>query len=301
MSEVRARYERAVECLVDKLREDRLVLAVILCGSLAHDEVWEKSDVDLTFVVSDELKEQRAYVLVEDDINVHAWLTSRSRFKALVNGSIQGSFLNSMLGKGKVLFSRDESLNELFATLGFLGGRDRENAMLRQVIPIFPYLDKAEKWLYAKHDPLYCFFWIMKLVDSVAGLELLYNGEIPGREVVQQAKKYNPGLMHRLYDGLIEGPKTAEAMDAALKTVREYLLERREAFAPVLSYLAECGGLRSASEIGHDFKRQMGVEGVEMALEWLAVEGIVQKMSTPVRLMEKSRVSVEEAAFAASF
>lgn len=298
---MRERYERAVESLLEKLKDDRLVLAAILCGSLAHDEVWEKSDIDLTLVVSDDLKEQRGYVLVEDDINVHAWLVSRSRFKALVHGSVQGSFLNSLLSKGKVLFSRDESLEELFATLGHLGGHDREIAMLRTVIPIFPYLDKAEKWLYAKHDPLYCFFWIMKLVDSVASLEILHAGEIPGREVVQQAKRHNPDLIRSLYDDLIEGPKTDEAMKSALKTVRRHLMDRQEAFAPVLSYLSECGGLRSASEIAHYFKRQTGTEGVEMALEWLAAEGLVQKMSTPVRLMEKSRVAVEEAAFAISF
>jgi predicted nucleotidyltransferase len=294
---LRARYENAVAELVEKVKADRLVLAVILCGSLAHDEVWEKSDVDLVVVTADDLKESRSYTLVEDDINVHAYLTPRGKFKTTVHGSLQGSFLHSLLSKGKVLFARDESLVDLFETLGHLGGRDREVAMLRAASFVFPSLNKAEKWLYAKRDPLYCFFWIMKLVDAVAQLEILYHGEVPGREAVQQAKRHNPALMSAIYDELIEGPKTAAAMEQALALVRQQLLLRREAFAPLLAYLADAGGPRSASEIAHHFSRQLGIESAEMALEWLAEQGLVQKLSAPCRLMEKSRVSVEEAAY----
>ena len=169
--------------------------------------------------------------------------------------------------------------------------------MLRTVMGVFPALDKAEKWLYAKRDPLYCFFWIMKLVDGLAQLEVLHHGEIPGREVVQQAQRHNPALMGAIYDDLIEGPKTEAAMERALATIREYLLGRHEAFTPLLSYLVEAGGPRGASEISHYFKRQMGIESVDAALEWLAEQGIVEKLAMPCRLLEKSRVSVEEAAY----
>ena len=49
--------------------------------------------------------------------------------------------------------------------------------------------------------------------------------------------------------------------------------------------------------ITHDFSRQMGIEGVDLALEWLVEQGLVQKLSAPCRLLEKSRVSVEEVAY----
>lgn len=294
---VRALYENAVAALVEKLKGDRLVLAVILCGSLAHDEVWEKSDVDLVVVTTDDLKERRSYTLDENGINIHAYLVPRSQFKTVVQGSLQGSFLHSLFSKGKVIFARDESLIELFGTLGHLGGRDREIAMLRAVSFVFPSLNKAEKWLYARQDPLYCFFWIMKLVDGVAQLEVLHHGEIPGREVVEQAKCHNPVLIGNLYDGLIEGPKTAQAMENVLALIREHLLQRREAFAPLLEYLATADGPRSTSQITHDFSRRGGIEGVDLALEWLAEQGIVQKISTPCHLLEKSRVAVEEVAY----
>ena len=294
---IRAKYESALALLVEKLKSDRLVLAVILCGSLSHDEVWKKSDIDLVVVMTDDLKEYKSIALCEDDINIHAGMISRSNFVAIVHGSLQGSFLHSLLSKGKPIFIRDESLVEVCESLGHLGGRDREIAMLRALQPVFPTLDKAEKWLYAKNDPIYCFFWIMKLVDSVAQLEAIFFGEIPGREVINQAKLLNPDLIEALYDRLIEGPKTYEAIDAALTRIREHLLFRREAFAPLIAYLSEAVGARSATEINHDFNRQMGIEGVDGMLEWMAEQGLVLKLSVPSRLMPKSRVSVEETAY----
>jgi hypothetical protein len=41
----------------------------------------------------------------------------------------------------------------------------------------------------------------------------------------------------------------------------------------------------------------MGINGLDSAYEWLADQEIIQKLSTPVRLTEKSRVDVEEAAY----
>jgi predicted nucleotidyltransferase len=294
---VRVRYEAAVAVLLEKLEGDRLVLAVILCGSLAHDEVWEKSDVDLVIVTADDLKENRGYTLVEDGINIHASLIPRGKFKASVQGAVQGTFVHSLLSKGKLIYARDESMVELCASLGYLGERDREVAMLRAASFIFPYLDKAEKWLYAKNDPLYCFFWVMKLVDGLAQLEVLQRGEIPGREVVQVALWHNPQFFNAVYTDLITGPKTTDVMHNILAMIRDYLLLRREAFAPLLTYLSEADGPRSASEITHYFSRQMRIESAEMVLEWLSEQGIVQKLSAPCRLLEKSRVSMEEAAF----
>ena len=44
-AEIKERYLAAVDSFVDKVRDDPNVIAVIVCGSLAYDVVWEKSDM----------------------------------------------------------------------------------------------------------------------------------------------------------------------------------------------------------------------------------------------------------------
>ena len=50
------RFREALEALVEQVKDDRSVLALILCGSLSHDKVWAKSDIDLVLVTIDDKK-----------------------------------------------------------------------------------------------------------------------------------------------------------------------------------------------------------------------------------------------------
>ena len=49
-------FTAALEGLVESIKEDRSILAAVLCGSLSHDTVWMKSDIDLVLVTIDDKK-----------------------------------------------------------------------------------------------------------------------------------------------------------------------------------------------------------------------------------------------------
>ena len=49
-------FAATLDGLVKQVQKDRSILAAILCGSLAHDTVWDKSDVDLVLITIDEAK-----------------------------------------------------------------------------------------------------------------------------------------------------------------------------------------------------------------------------------------------------
>lgn len=53
---VQKRFADALEDLVARVKEDRSILAAILCGSLSHDTVWARSDIDLALVTIDDKK-----------------------------------------------------------------------------------------------------------------------------------------------------------------------------------------------------------------------------------------------------
>ena len=53
---VRQQFTAALDALVEQVKGDRSILAAILCGSLSHDTVWAKSDIDLVLVTIDDKK-----------------------------------------------------------------------------------------------------------------------------------------------------------------------------------------------------------------------------------------------------
>ena len=85
---IKKKYAAALDELVAQVRRDRSILAVILCGSLSHDTVWEKSDIDLVLVTIDDKKLERTHLaLYADGVNVHAFLLARAEFRKTVEGA----------------------------------------------------------------------------------------------------------------------------------------------------------------------------------------------------------------------
>jgi len=294
---VRQRYEEALESFVARVKQDRYIVAAILFGSLAYDDVWEKSDIDMLLIVRDDKADDRFYTLVENGISIHTNLVMRSKFKATFERALQGTWAQSVLARSTLLFSTDETLQAYYENVRHIGSRDREMQMLTALNPVLSLLTKAEKWLVVKNDPIYSFLYMMNLITFLANVEVLWHADVPGREVIQQAITYNPEFFIPLYTDLAQQPKDAEVMRQAIQKIYGYIEEKQEVlFRPILNYLSEAGSVRSSTEIGEYFQKRLG-SGITLICEWLAERGVIQKVATPLRLTEKSRVTMDEAAY----
>src|SRR3954466_5271354 len=169
---VEERFTAALEALVEQVKEDRSVLAAILCGSLSHDTVWDKSDIDLALVTIDDRKiEQGGRSLYAEGVNVHALLMSRAEFRKTAEGSIRNSFMHSLLAKGRLLYTHDPTLADLWATIGEIGERDTQVQLLRAATSALPAIYKARKWFVTRGDLEYTALWILSAATSLAQME----------------------------------------------------------------------------------------------------------------------------------
>lgn len=293
------KFEAALDDLVAQVRMDRSILAAILCGSLSHDVVWEKSDIDLALITIDDKKVESASLsLYAAGVNVHALLMPRAEFRKTVEGAVRNSFMHSLLAKGTLLYTHDESIAQLCARLHEIGERDRQVQLLAAATRALPSVYKAHKWFITRGDLDYTALWILYTANSLARIEVIGAGLLADREVIPQAIKLNPTFFKTVYSDLLNMKKTRVIVRAALDGIDEYLAQRaKKLFLPVLDYLREAGEARSCSEIEVWFKRQIDVEGVSMACEYLADQGLIGKVSTPVQLTKKSNITVEELAF----
>jgi len=298
-SPVAERYQGALDDLVARLRRDPYVVAALLLGSLAHDVVWERSDIDLLLCLQEVRLKAPGLTLTERGVSIHTTLVTRSAFRGMLEGSLQGAFTHSLLSKGRLLFTSDETLATLFEEArAHLGSRDRQIALLRAGSEVLGAVAKAEKWLRTRQDGRYSFYWIMKGLDELAAIEVLLHGEVVEREVIQQALRHNPAFFGSLYVELVDGPKSTQAAEAALARIWAYLRGHAPVlFAPLLRFLGEAGGPRSGSEIDHHFRQEFGTPGPEAACEYLADLDVLAKVAVPVRLTERSRVDAQEAAY----
>jgi predicted nucleotidyltransferase len=292
-------FYSALESLVEQVKEDRSILAAILCGSLSHDTVWAKSDIDLVLVTVDDKKIGRSHVaLYADGINVHAVLMPRAEFRRTVEGALHNSFEHSFLAKGRLLYTHDPTIADLCARLADLGARDMRLRRMEAGIEALGSIDKARKWFVTRGDLDYASLWMLYAATPLAQVEVLGAGLLMDREVIPQALGINPGFFKIVYTDLLNEAKSRDGVKGALEAMEAYMSRRaRELFEPVVEYLREAGEVRAAGDLEFHFTRTFGVEGVTVACEYLADRGIIGKASLPVRLTKRSSLSVQELAF----
>ncbi len=298
---IEQQYHEAVETLVEKIKGDPYILAVIVAGSFSYAQVWEKSDLDVDIIGRDGIRPTLDFfALVENGVNIHASLSPRNAFKQRIEGAQQGSFMHSYFSHSTLLFSRDASIREWYdknANRHGIGERDKQLQLLNVVASTLPNLIYAEKQFYVNRDVVTCFLTLLDVVQGLARIEVLLNDEIPAREVIQPALRYNPDFFTRVYTELINGEKNEAVIQETLDAVNAYLDERRFIFQPILDYLREQNAPRSNTEINAHFKAGFDEGTLELVCQWLAWKGTLRQIAVPMKLTVKSQVSVEEPAY----
>jgi uncharacterized protein len=296
---IRKKFIEALDDLIAQVKKDRSILAAILCGSLSHDVVWEKSDIDLALVTIDDKKvESSSLSLYAGGVNVHAFLMPRAQFRKTVESAVRNSFTHSLLAKGTLLYSHDETIAQLCAGLHEIGERDTQVQLLMAATGALASIYKAHKWFITRGDLDYTALWILYAANSLARIEVIGARLLADREVMPQALKLNPEFFKTVYSDLLNRKKTRALVQATLDAIDRYLAQHAATvFRPVLDHLREAAEARSCSEIDMWFKHHFDVEGVTSACEYLADLGLIGKVSTPVQLTKRSNIAVEELAF----
>ena len=295
-SDAHPRIMDALNTFVDKVKGDRYIIAAVLTSNLAADNVWEHTNINLLLIGRDDAKFDERYNLVEDGVNINVTMYPRKRYQQILEGGLQGSELHSVLSRSRVLFSRDEVIEEWHSNLKRVGQRDRETQFMNTGNSIFALLTKAEKWFYLKKDFNYSFLYIMFVVEQLARVETIMHGEVPRRKAIYQARAHNPNFFDAVFTDLMDKEKDEETVHHALEMIDRYLEDQTfTLFQPLFDFLASAGGTRTATELSDHFGVRQAWVG--LVCEWLAQKGIIEQFSAPLRLTKESQISVEEAAY----
>src|SRR5262249_52155633 len=224
---IQQKFIEALDALVEQVKEDTTILAVILCGSLSHDAVWAKSDIDLVLVTIDDTKAPRSGLsLYAGGVNVHAFLMPRAEFRKTVEGSIHNSFMHSFLAKGRLLYTHDQTIADLCERLQEIGERDLQVQLLRAATHALAMIYKAHKFFVTRGDLDYTALWILYAATPLAQVEVVGARLLADREVIPQAMKLNPAFFKTIYADLLNAKKTRKGVQTALDAIDRYIAER---------------------------------------------------------------------------
>ncbi len=289
------RYKAAAESFVEKIKCDINVVAVIIGGSLAYDQVWEKSDIDTTVVVRDQVLKNDSFCIVEDDITINVAITTRSGFKRYLESLGGGGFMHSYFAKASIVYSTDDSLYEYFDDFKKVGQDDLEENIFYLACELVYYNEKCLKWIKVKKDSLYAQYYLLKAAEVIARMEVCLSGEIPTREAIVKAAAINPELISIYYQNAMSHHYSRDEILAAIDRIDQYIEQHLDIIKqPLIRYMSD-QEMKTVTMITKYFKTESHfIIGI---LDYLADKGVIAKVSQTIKITPKSRLAVEEIAY----
>lgn len=288
---VTARFQAALDSFIEKVRQDVNILAVIVMGSMAYDQVWEKSDMDITVLVREQKLETYEYCVDEDGIIINVHTTLKHNFCRM----LERSKFNTMYARAVIAYTVDESLHEFLTEMQTMGERDIQLCFFSMACDLIGCMEKIEKWLKVKRDVRYAQYTLLKTADMLAYMELVRRGIKANRESVVTLLALDYDFIAPFYVRPMEAPMTEAEVYAALDALRGYLYEHGEYIAQPAREFMEDGDMKTVTMLVRHFG--IGSHGIYHVFDFLTELGLVIKVTNPIRITPRGKQVVDEVGF----
>lgn len=303
-----ARFKLALNQLIERIAEDRYVLAVVLVGSLSEEAIWRRESIALWIIEADGVSrrlrsdgnDERIFrILVEENINIHAEVIPRSRFKQMVEGSSRTAFSCNFFAERRLIHCVDPSIDRWFDQANTVATKDREKELLSFTTWTIHAHRFAEKRLNLRGDIDLARQDVLEAAHSVAHTEIIRRGQVWEQEVIYKAIDGDPDLFQVIYLDVLTKRKSKKTLAAALAAIDGYLeLHYQAHLKPLLAFLSQQNRVVPLSEISDHFAySQLYPWHLVSACDWLERKGRLEKLSAPFKLTKRSIEEVEEPAY----
>jgi hypothetical protein len=303
-----ARFNAALQQFLERIAEDRYVLAVALVGRIRAETIWRRESIGLWIIEADGVsrrlpsdgQDERIFrILVENGINIHAEIIPRSRFKKMVEGASRTAFSCNFFAERRIVYSKDASIENWFKKANTAATKDQERELLTFSTWTIHAHRQAKRRLEIKGDLALAAQETLEAAHSIAHTEIIRRGQVWEDDVIYRAMDGAPKLFKTIYLDVLAKRKNKRVLEAALDAIDEYLDEHSVLhLKPLLTYLKKQNRVVPLSEMSDHFAfSQLHPWHLESACEWLERKGRLQKLSAPFKLTKRSQDQIEEPAY----
>ncbi len=294
-NDIRKRFDDALQVFTEKLKPDPNVIAVILCGSLSNDTVWEKSDMDVNVIVREQKLPITGFCIEEDGLIINVDIKKEFDFKRMLERSLGGGFLYSYYAKARMVHTKDESLRDYLTRAQNVGADDRALIFFQMTTGMIYFIEKTEKWLTVKKDLQYAQLWILKATEHYANMRLVLDNKPPSREAILKVMEYAPELIEHVYIRPMQGQMSYDEIINALNFFVKFLEDNIELIKkPVADFMSD-GEMKTVTALVKHFG--CSSHDIYHVFDFLAQMGIVGRMSETISITPKSKKAIEEVMF----
>lgn len=245
-------YQKAFNSIIEKMKSNNSVLAVMVFGSMVTGDLWEESDIDL-FVILDKKDPEIENIYTEDkSVPVHIKLMSKNKFLQLHDEDLRGGFLHRIFASSRLVFSKDMDVTTRYDNCRYYPDLDRERWNMVYLGKLLKNIGLCKKYLH-NNGVHTSYAAAVKSVQEYSKLYINSSGYMISKDAMTMAMNLNDSF-RKCVDELFFNKKNVEEsinntlnylqknIDASIRNVTDLLL----------SYMKERDSFLSAENIKKD-------------------------------------------------
>ena len=273
-----AQYQKAFNNLMDSLKANESVLAVMVFGSMVTGDLWEESDIDLFVILDKKMTEIRNIYTEEKEVPVHIKLMSKNKFMQLYEEDfLRGGFLHRIFASCRLVFSKDMEITTKYDSGRYYPDLDRKRWNMAYLGNVLKNIGVCKKYLY--NNGVYtAYSAAVKCTEDFSKLYVNFYGYMISKDAMSMAMNLNDNFgkcVDNLFFNKTDINKSIEEMVTYIQNSIDESL--RDICDLLISYMKEKDCFLSAEDIKRDKLFQSYDIALEEVLNRLWEKNIIKK------------------------
>ncbi|MBV7276368.1 nucleotidyltransferase domain-containing protein [Clostridium sp. PL3] len=245
-------YQKAFNSIVERLKSNQSVLAVMVFGSMVTCDLWDESDIDL-FVILDKKNSEIENIYTEEKgIPVHIKLMGKNKFLQLHEEDLRGGFIHRIFASSRLVFSKDAEVTSRYDNGRYYPDLDRERWNMVYLGKLLKNMGVCKKYLY--NDGIHTAYTAaVKCVEEFAKLYVNSSGYMISKDAMTMAMNLNDSFRKCVDELFFSTSNKEETINKTLAYVQKNIDDTiRNLINILIDYMREKDSFLSSEDIKND-------------------------------------------------
>lgn len=245
-------YQKAFNTIIDRLKPNESVLAVMVFGSMVTGDLWNESDIDLFVILDKKMNNIKNIYTEEKKVPVHIKLMSKSKFMQLYEEDSRGGFMHRMFASSRLVFSKDMDITVKYDGERYYPDLDRERWNMVYLGQVLKSIDVCNKYL--SNDGIYtAYSAAVKCAENSAKLYVNCSGYRISKDAITMAMNLNDSFKKCIDELFFHNSDTKKVIEETIDYIENAIDENiRNTASILINYMREKDCFLSTEDIKND-------------------------------------------------
>jgi predicted nucleotidyltransferase len=272
-----AQYQKAFNDILEKLKSNDHVLAVMVFGSMVTGDLWEESDIDI-FVIMGKAPFQIKNIYTEENgIEIHIKLMSKEKFLQLHESDLRGGFIHRIFASSRLVFSKDLEVTTKYNNGRYYPDVDKERWNLVYLGNVIKNIGLCKK--YIANDSIYTAYSLcVRCIEEYAKLYVNSSGYMISKDAMSMAMDMSDDFKDCVEKLFFKSEHSGESLQGTVSFIQNSVNKNLKSYISLLlNFMKDRDGFLSAEDIRIDDLFNCFDIDFEEILNYLFKSNIVKK------------------------